>query len=138
MSFLLLAIAGLSGCSDDDYSYVEEFDDNIQENMIGTWHIVGYYNGWGKKEEYNAGEVIVTFTKDGMVRVINKREDQHPIRTSTFAYFIVDIEKSIFTGKPRTCISFGYFLYNFTFDKDILYLSMEAYDGDGYALRKLK
>ena len=141
LSALLLMLAGLSSCSkDDDYNYVLEFDDNNnKENFIGTWHILHYYNGWGIKEDYKAGEVTVTFTKNGEMQVINKKDDQHPFPTSTLTYSFVDIEKSIFTGKPRTCISFGsIFTYSYTFDKGFLYLSAEAFDGDSYTFQKLK
>jgi hypothetical protein len=132
----------VAACSsdDDDYSYVQEFgDNNNKENFIGTWHLLHYYTGWGIKEDYEAGEVTVTFTKNGDMQVINKRDDQRPFSTGNMAYYFVDIEKSIFTGEPRTCISFGYFFtYSYTFDKGFLYLSQEAYDGDGYTFQKLE
>ena len=113
MSMFLLILVGLCNCSkDDDYSYVTEFsNNNDKENLIGTWHILNYGNGWGMKEDYEAGEVTVTFTKNGEMLVINKREDQHPFPTGTLTYSFVDIERSIFTGESRTCISFGFFIY---------------------------
>ena len=142
MFAMLMLVVGMSSCSsdDDDYNYVQEFgDNNNKENFIGTWHLLHYSTGWGIKEDYEAGEVTVTFTKNGEMQVINKRDDQHPFSTGNMAYYFVDIEKSIFTGEPRTCISFGYFFtYSYTFDKGFLYLSQEAYDGDGYTFQKLK
>jgi hypothetical protein len=142
MGVVLMMVVGMSSCSsdDDDYNYVQEFgDNNNKENFIGTWHLLHYYTGWGIKEDYEAGEVTVTFTKNGDMQVINKRDDQHPFSTGNMAYYFVDIEKSIFTGEPRTCISFGYFFtYSYTFDKGFLYLSQEAYDGDGYTFQKLE
>ena len=142
MGVVLMMVICMSSCSsdDDDYNYVQEFgDNNNKENFIGTWHLLHYYTGWGIKEDYEAGEVTVTFTKNGEMQVINKRDDQHPFSTGNMAYYFVDIEKSIFTGEPRTCISFGYFFtYSYTFDKGFLYLSQEAYDGDGYTFQKLK
>ena len=142
MGVALMMAIGMSSCSsdDDDYSYVQEFgDNNNKENIIGTWHLLQYYTGWGIKEDYEAGEVTVTFTKNGDMQVINKRDDQHPFSTGNMAYYFVDIEKSIFTGEPRTCMSFGYiFTYSYTFDKGFLYLSQEAFDGDGYTFQKLK
>ena len=142
MGVVLMMVIGMSSCSsdDDDYNYVQEFgDNNNKENFIGTWHLLHYYTGWGIKEDYEAGEVTVTFTKNGEMQVINKRDDQHPFSTGNMAYYFVDIEKSIFTGEPRTCISFSYiFTYSYTFDKGFLYLSQEAYDGDGYTFQKLK
>lgn len=140
-SALLLMLVGLCNCSkDDDYSYVTEFsNNNDKENLIGTWHILQYYSGWGGSEEYEAGEITVTFTKNGEMRVVNKREDQRPFSTGTWTYSFVDIERSISTIESRTCISFGYFfIYSYTFDKGFLYLSQEAYDGDGYTFQKLK
>ena len=140
MSAMLMVMS--AGCSsdDDDYSYVQEFsNNNDKENLIGTWHILHYFNGWGMKEDYEAGEVTATFTKNGEMQVVNKREDQRPFATGKFTYSFVDIERSIFTGEPRTCISFGFlFTYSYTFDKGFLYLSQEAFDGAGYSLRKLK
>jgi hypothetical protein len=141
ISALLLMLAGLSSCSkDDDYSYVQEFsNNNDKENLIGTWHILHYSNGWGMKEDYEAGEVTVTFTKNREMQVVNKREDQRPFATGKWTYSFVDIERSIFTGEPKTCISFGYFFtYSYTFDKGFLYLSQEAFDGDSYTFQKLK
>ena len=141
ISALLLMLAGLSSCSkDDDYSYVQEFsNNNDKENLIGIWHILHYSNGWGMKEDYEAGEVTVTFTKNREMQVVNKREDQRPFATGKWTYSFVDIERSIFTGEPRTCISFGYFFtYSYTFDKGFLYLSQEAFDGDSYTFQKLK
>ena len=141
MTMFLLILVGLCNCSkDDDYSYVMDFsNNNDKENLIGTWHILQYYSGWGGSEEYEAGEITVTFTKNGEMKVVNKREDQRPFPTGTWRYSFVDIEKSIFTGESRTCISFGYFfIYSYTFDKGFLYLSQEAYDGDGYTFQKLK
>ena len=129
-----LMLAGLSSCSKDD---VQEFGDiNNKENFIGTWHLLHHSNGWGMKEDYEAGEVSVTFTKNGEMQVINKRDDQRPFPTGKSMYSFVDIEKSIFTGEPRTCISFGFlFTYSYTFEKGFLYLSQEAYDGDSYTFR---
>ena len=73
------------------------------------------------------------------MQVVNKREDQRPFATGKFTYSFVDIENSIFTGEPRTCIFFGFtFIYSYTFDKGFLYLSQKAYDGDGYTFQKLK
>ena len=141
LAAVVLILAGLSSCSkDDDYDYVQEFsNNNDKENLIGTWHILHYSNGWGMKEDYEAGEVTVTFTKNGEMQVVNKREDQRPFATGKWTYSFVDIERSIFTGEPRRCISFGYFFtYSYTFDKGFLYLSQEAFDGDSYTFQKLK
>lgn len=133
-AFLLM----LAGCSSDDY--VQEFGSNDKENFIGTWHMKSYSSGWGGTQEYDAGEITVTFTKKGKVKVVNKREDQSPIPTNTYSYTFVDIERSIFTGEPRTCISisFVHSPFSYSFDKGFLYLSQEAYDGFDYSLQKVK
>ena len=132
MGVALMMAIGMSSCSsdDDDYSYVQEFgDNNNKENFIGTWHLLHYYTGWGIKEDYEAGEVTVTFTKNGDIQVINKRDDQHPFSTGNMAYYFVDIEKSIFTGEPRACMSFGFCTaylspYSFHFTKIFCPLTM--------------
>ena len=47
LAAVVLMLAGLSSCNkDDDYDYVQEFsNNNDKENLIGTWHILHYYNG---------------------------------------------------------------------------------------------
>ena len=130
LSALLLMLAG---CNGDDYS-------NDKDNFIGTWHMMSYSSGWGGSRKYDAGEITVTFTQKGKVKVVNKREDQSPIPTNTYSYTFVDIERSIITGEPRTCIriSFGHCPFSYSFDKGFLYLSEEAYDGFDYSLQKVK
>ena len=94
MGVVLMMVIGMSSCSsdDDDYNYVQEFgDNNNKENFIGTWHLLHYYTGWGIKEDYEAGEVTVTFTKNGEMQVINKRDDQHPFSTGNMAYYFVQL-----------------------------------------------
>lgn len=73
-----------------------------------------------------------------MVKVVNHREDQRPIPTSTFTYSFKKIEKSIFTGEPSVVISFddSSFYYSIDFDQGVLYFSAEVYDGGGYTLKK--
>ena len=129
----------VAGCNSDEYDYVQEFSSNDKENFVGTWHMMSYSNGWTGTQEYKAGEITVTFTKKGKVKVVNRRDDQSPISTSTFSYSFVDVEKSIYTGEPGRCISFGSLSsYSYSFDKGYLYLSQEAYDGMSYTLQKLK
>lgn len=140
MSMFLLMLAGLSGCSaDDDFNCVQDFSDNTnKENFIGTWHLIRYYNGWGTNEEYDSGEITVTFTKNGEMEVVNKRKDQRPIPTGTFSYSFVNIERSIYSGESATYISFGpIYYYTYIFDKGYLHLSAEAFDGPGFTLQKL-
>ena len=151
VGMLLLMLAGASSCNKDDdynsvlelsdYNNVQEFNDNNKENFIGTWHVLHHSSGWGINDDYDSGEVTVTFTKNGEMIVDNKRDDQRPFPTGTLTYTFVDIEQSIFTGEPRTCIYLNFLsvsAYSYTFDKGFLYLSQEAYDGDGYTFQKLK
>ena len=135
----VLAMTGLTGCSDnDDDFYVKDYN-NYKSAIVGTWYLSSHSSGWGGITDYNKGEIIVTFTNKGEVKVINNREDQRPIPTSTFPYSFKKIERSIFTGEPSTVIYFNdsSFYYSIIFEKGVLYISEEVYDGDGYALKKL-
>ena len=138
---MLMLVISMCSCGSDDDDYVGGFSGNSKV-FWGTWYLMSYSNGWEGITEFKAGEIIVTFTNKGEVQVINKREDQRPIPTSTFTYSLIDIEKSIFTGKPGKAISFNnnpyglFYSYSFS-DDGTLYISAEAYDGSGYALKKL-
>ena len=134
----VLTITGLTSCSDDDDFYEKDYN-NYKSAIVGTWYLVYHYSGWGGITDYNVGEITVTFTKKGEVKVVNKREDQRPIPTSTFPYSFKKIERSIFTGEPATVITFNdsSLYYSINFDNGVLYISSEAYDGYGYALKKM-
>ena len=139
MCTAVLTITGLTSCSDsdDDVILVKDYN-NYKSAIVGTWYLTSHSSGWGGKTDYNAGEILVTFTKKGEVKVVNNREDQSPIPTSTFTYSFKKIERSIFTGQPGTVIYFNdsSFYYSINFDEGVLYLSAEVYDGGGYALKK--
>ena len=125
-----------------NYSYVEGTGDNSKENFIGTWHILKYRNGWGSERDFYSGEITVTFTAGGEMKVNNKRERQYPLSTGSYRYYFEDIERSILDGKPRTIISIGSGgpfdgHYRFAFENGMLFLSAEAYDGESFALKKL-
>ena len=143
MGVALMLAVSMSGCSSDDDS-VGGFGNNDKENFIGTWHLLSSMGGWSPKVEYSPGEITVTFTRNGEMKVINNRESQHPFPTATYKYSFVDIENSICSGKPETVLSIDNGapfanLYSFNFDKEqgMLYLSQEAFDGMGYSLKKL-
>ena len=133
----VLAMTGLTSCSDDDDLSVKDY--NYKSVIVGTWYLASHSSGWGGITDYNVGEIIVTFTKKGEVKVVNNREDQRPIPTSTFTYSFKKIKRSIFTGEPATVITFNdsSFYYYINFDNGVLYISAEVYDGDGYALKKM-
>ena len=130
MSLLLLSLTCLSSCSNDD-------DDNNAEKseIIGTWYLVGASDGWGGYKEYKEGEITITFTPNGDMLIKNKRKDQQPIPTGTRQYNFADIEKSIYSGKPRHGISWGFLTYGYVFKDGILELDAEAYDAPGYTLK---
>ena len=130
MSLLLLSLICLSSCSNDD-------DDNNagKSEIIGTWYLVGASDGWGGYKEYKEGEITITFTPNGDMLIKNKRKDQQPIPTGTRQYNFADIEKSIYSGKPRHGISWGFLTYGYVFKDGILELEAEAYDAPGYTLK---
>ena len=128
----------------DDNNFLKTFSGNNQEDLIGSWHLLSSMGGWSPKVEYSPGDITVTFTRNGEMQVVNKREGQQPLQTTNYKYSFVEIEKSIFTGKPTTVLSIdnggpSAELYSFSFDNEegMLYLSQEAYDGMGYSLKKL-
>ena len=141
---LFVAAFGLTSCSsDDDFSYVGEFSEaNIKEDLVGTWHVVKYYNyaiGLGEMD-IDAGEITVAFTREGEMNVINKRgEELSPFVTGTHKYRFVDIERSILTGKSKNVLSFDsdFTFYGYSFKEGMFMLSVEAIDGSGWALKKL-
>ena len=125
---LVLTIAGLSSCSDDD-----SFND-----IIGTWYLVSYNDGWGNIKKYNDNEIIVTFTRDGKVNIVNNREDQRPLPTGTRTYSFKEVAESIYTHERSSGITFdGSFIYSYYILDGMLHISAEAYDGPGYGLRKV-
>ena len=140
MCAAVMSVAGLTSCSDsddEDVIFVKDYN-NYKNAIVGTWYLASQSSGWGGITDYNEGEIMVTFTNKGKVKVVNHREDQRPIPTSTFTYSFKKIEKSIFTGEPSVVISFddSSFYYSIDFDQGVLYFSAEAYDGGGYTLKK--
>ena len=132
MSLLLLTLTGLSSCSED------EDDNNVAKSeIIGTWYLVGASDGWGHHEEYNEGEITITFTKNGEMQIVNTREDQQPFATGTRQYHFTDIEESIYDHEPRPGISWGFLPYSYVFRDGKLELDAEAYDAPGYSLKRI-
>ena len=129
MSLLLLSLTYLSSCSDDD-------DNVVKSEIIGTWYLVGASDGWGHYNEYNEGEITITFTNDGKMQVVNTREDQQPFATGTRQYHFTDIEVSIYTHEPKPAISWGSLPYSYVFRDGKLELDAEAYDAPGYTLKR--
>ena len=141
MCAAFMSVAGLTSCSDsddEDVIFVKDYN-NYKSAIVGTWYLTSSSSGWGGLTDYNVGEIMVTFTNKGQVKVVNNREDQRPIPTSTFTYSFKKIDKSIFTGKPSVVITFNNssLYYSIDFDQGVLYLSAEAYDAGGYTLKKV-
>ena len=141
MCAAVMSVAGLTSCSDsddEDVIFVKDYN-NYKSAIVGTWYLASHSSGWGGITDYNVGEIMVTFTNKGQVKVVNNREDQRPIPTSTFTYSFKKINNSIFTGEPSVVITFNNssLYYYINFDQGVLYISAEAYDGDGYALKKV-
>ena len=132
MSLLLLTLTGLSSCSEDD-------DDNnvVESGIIGTWYLVGASDGWGHDKEYKEGEITITFTTNGEMQIVNKREDQQPLATGTRQYHFTDIEESIYDHEPRPGISWGFLPYSYVLRDGKLELDAEAYDAPGYSLKRI-
>ena len=125
---VLLSLGMLCACSSDD-----DFND-----IIGTWYLVSYNDGWGNIKKYNDNEIIVTFTRNGKVNIVNNREDQRPLPTGTRTYSFKEVEESIYTHERRPGITFdGSFIYSYYIVDGMLHISAEAYDGPGYGLRKV-
>ena len=131
----VLTITGLTSCSDDDDFYEKDY--NYKSAIVGTWYLVYHSSGWGGITDYNVGEIIVTFTNKGEVKVVNNGIS--PVSTSTYTYSFHKIPKSIFTGISATVITFNdsssYYYINFS--NGVLYISEEAYDGSHYALKRM-
>ena len=125
-----LILFAMMACSSDDVDY------KINE-LVGTWNLVGYNNGWGQIDEFNEGEILVTFTRDGQVKIVNNRADQRPLPTSTLTYTLSMVESSIYNHEKSPGISFdGGLLYSYGFIDGKLHLSAEVFDGPGYSLKK--
>ena len=133
MSLLLLSLTCLSSCSNDD-------DDNNEgkSEIIGTWYLIGASDGWGGYNQYNEGEIIIIFSQNGEMSVINTRDDQRPIATGTHPYYLTDVEKSIYTHEPRQGVNWGSLTYSLTFENGKLGLNPEAFDAPGYTLKRTK
>ena len=131
VSMLLLSLTCLNSCSEDE-------DDNYadQSGIIGTWYLIGASDGWGGYNQYNEGEVIIIFSQNGEMSVINTRDDQLPIATGTRPYYLTDVEKSIYTHEPRQGVNWGSLTYSLTFENGKLGLNPEAFDAPGYTLKR--
>ena len=135
VSMLLLCLTCLSSCSEDeDDNYADNYKG--QSGIVGTWYLIGASDGWGGYKQYNEGEIIIIFSQNGEMSVINTRDDQRPIATGTHPYYLTDVEKSIYTHEPRQGVNWGSLTYSLTFEDGKLGLNPEAFDAPGYTLKR--
>ena len=128
---VVLLLFPMMSCSSDDVDY------RINE-LVGTWYLVGYNNGWGQIDQFDEGEIIVTFTREGQVIIVNNREDQQPLSTGNHTYALSLVESSIYNHEKSLGISFdGGLLYSYSFIDGMLHISAEALDGPGYSFKKV-
>ena len=129
VSLLLFSFTCLSSCSED------EDDNNADKSeIIGTWYLIGASDGWGGYKNYDEGEITITFSQNGEMKVVNTREDQQPLATGTRPYYFTDIESSIYTHESRQGVNWGVMTYSYTFKDGKLQLDAEAFDAPGYTL----
>ena len=134
VSLLLCSLTCISSCSEDeDDNYADNYKG--QSSIVGTWYLIGTSDGWGGYKQYNEGEIIIIFSQNGEMSVINTRDDQRPIATGTRPYHFTDIESSIYTHEPRQGVNWGFLTYGYVFKDGILELDAEAYDAPGYTLK---
>lgn len=132
VSLLLFSFTCLSSCSEDeDDSYADK------SGIIGTWYLIGASDGWGGYKHFDEGEITITFSQNGEMKVVNTREDQQPLATGTRQYHFTDIEESIYNHEPRPGISWGFLPFSYVFRDGKLELDAEAYDAPGYSLKRI-
>lgn len=139
-AFLLAAFLGV-GCSndhEDDDPIVENLV--VEDNILGSWRLLSYHGGYGGiSETLKASKCIVSFTKDSIMQVTNEKNLNIPfLSTGKYGFSFVDIEDSIFTGKPAKVLLIDDFHYFFYSIKDgQLTLSQEAFDGFSFIFEKI-
>ncbi len=141
LTLMLLAVTMLAGCNDT--GVIDEPVENTKKSMVGVWQLLNYNGGFtGQSVDIEPGDVTITFAEDGEMKVDKQTELQVPFPSGTTTYSFVEIERSIFTGKPRRVLAIGTpspwrMYYSYTFQEGMLVLSEEAYDGYSYVLRKV-
>lgn len=140
MGMMLLLIFGQTSCNNDDNLSAEEATiKEYKAKLIGSWHLVRLMDGWGNATDYTPGEVTFSFAKDGELIIVNTREDQYPFRSQTASYSLITIDFSIYTHEPKTALSLSMYSslpYIMDFNGDLLYLSPNAFDCEGYTLQR--
>ena len=141
-TMMLLAVTMLAGCN--DMGVIDEPVENTKNSFVGEWQFLNYNGGFtGESVDIEPGAITITFTEDGEMKVTNQTEMQYPFSSGTTTYSFVEIERSIFTGKPRRVLAIGTpsswrVYYSYTFQEGMLILSEEAYDGYSHVLRKVR
>ena len=96
MMLMLMALVGMSSCSSDD-----EVDSGLMTSE-GTWNMVKASYGFGGVQEYQAGEVTISFNDKSLIVKNNKginflKSGTYPYKTETeqrriLTYEWVDVE----------------------------------------------
>ena len=106
ITLMLLAVTMLAGCN--DMGVIDEPVENTKKSMVGVWQLLNYNGGFtGQSVDIEPGDVTITFAEDGEMKVDKQTELQVPFPSGTTTYSFVEIERSIFTGKPRRVFSRG-------------------------------
>ena len=83
MSALLLMIVGLSSCSSDDQELVYESNPTI---LNGTWDMVRASYGFSGVEEYQSGEITVTFDEARKTMNVENKKKINFLASGSYPY----------------------------------------------------
>ena len=146
---LLLMIAGLSSCSSDDQDSVYESNPTI---LNGSWDMVGASYGFSGVEEYQSGEITVTFDEARKTMNVENKKKINFLASGSYPYKTTTVKKQIYTYQEEDVevleLNVQYsdevfgdqeIRYTYGFHNGMLYLDRGmASDGPGYWFKKLK
>ena len=149
MSALLLMIVGLSSCSSDDQESVYESNPTI---LNGTWDMVRASYGFSGVEEYQSGEITVTFDEARKTMNVENKKKINFLASGSYPYKTTTEIKQIYTYPESAWevqkLIIHYYdetfgdlevKYTYGFHDGMLYLDGGvASDGPGYWFKKLK
>ena len=142
---LILMIAGLSSCSSDD-------QESVSTILNGTWDMVWASYGFSGVEEYQPGEITVTFDEVRKTLNVENKKKIRFLPSGSYPYKTTTVKQHIYTYQeedveikeliiPYSDETFGdqEIRYTYGFINGLLYLDrgVEA-DGPGYWFKKLK
>lgn len=153
MSVLCLTITGLSSCSGDDDADNNGFMyESNPKSLNGTWHLVSASYGLGGTENYQGGEVSVTFNELKKTMIVDNKQNTNFLKSGNFPYEITTEKRRIYTYQwvdleyqvitiHYTDEAYGHqnirYIYNFHDGMLVLDGGIDA-DGPGYYFKKLK